>query len=342
MSAHNQAAWIKGAKAHPFVVDDAPLWPVNAHEVRIKVSSAAVNPVDWKIQSLGIFLQEYPAIVGTDVAGTIEAVGEGVVGLEKGDRVLAYAASLGLNGKPEYAGFQHYVLAIDSLVTKLPANVSFDEGSVLPLSLATAAHGLFDPAFLGLDRPSASPNPANKHKTVLVWGGASSVGASAVQLIVRAGYTVVATASTHNHEFVRSIGATTVIDYQDADVVAKLRAAVHGEWSGAYDAISAQGSVQKAAEVIGSGKIVTTLPPPNDLPAGIEANRVFAGLLATSHKQLGYWLFREYLPSALADGNIKPVPPPLIVHGGLSHVQEGVDLQKKGVSGKKVVVRVDE
>ena len=49
----NQAAWIKEAKGNPFVVEDAPLWPVGEHEIRVKNVAAAVNPVDWKIQDHG-------------------------------------------------------------------------------------------------------------------------------------------------------------------------------------------------------------------------------------------------------------------------------------------------
>lgn len=59
-------------------------------EILIKVHSAALNPVDWKIQKYGIFIEEFPTILGTDIAGDVEEVGEGVVDFQKGDRVYVY------------------------------------------------------------------------------------------------------------------------------------------------------------------------------------------------------------------------------------------------------------
>lgn len=336
----NQAAWIKAAKAKPLVVEDAPMWVPKAGEVLIKNAAVAINPVDYKIQEYGIFLSAYPAILGTDVSGTIEAVGEGVTNVAKGDRVLAYAVSLGLGGKPDYAAFQLYTLAPSTLVTKLPASVSFEEGSVLPLAMATAAHGLFAASHLALARPTATPDAANAKKNLLVWGGASSVGASAIQLAARAGYNVITTASAHNHDLVLSLGASKAFDYKDADVVTKIHAAVPGEWVGAYDAISEHGSVAKCAEVIKSGKIATTLPPPKDLLKEVTTVSVFSAVVATSEKELGQWLYNEYLQASLADGSIKALPQPQLVSGGLAGVQEAMDTLHKGVSGKKVVVRV--
>ncbi|BFZ64103.1 hypothetical protein YB2330_005241 [Saitoella coloradoensis] len=335
----NQAAWIKESKANPVVVDSAPVYTPGKGEVVVKNAAAAINPVDWKIQDSGYFINTYPNILGTDVAGTIEEVGEGVTEFKKGDRVLAYAASLGLGGKPEYAGFQKYTLAPSFLVTKLPENVSFDQGAVLPLGLATAAHGLFSDKHLNLVRPSGTPEAPRAKQNVLIWGGSSSVGASAVQLAARSGYTVISTASAHNHDLVISLGAAKVFDYKDPEVVSKIQDSVSGgEWVGAFDAISEGGSVEKSAEVIKTGKVATTLPPPENLPEGIQASGVFAGLLATQEAELGKWLFNEYLPGALADGQVKPAPAPLVVEGGLEGAQKAMDTLKKGVSGKKVVI----
>lgn len=159
-----------------------------------------------------------------------------------------------------------------------------------------------------------------------MWGAASSVGTSVVQLAANAGYTVIATASKSNHDLVLALGAAKVFDYNDSDVVEKLKAAVNGEWVGAYDAISAGGTVEKSAEVIGKGFVATTLNPPKELPNGISAKGVFAGLLAASDKEIGKWLFREYLPGALKDGTFKASPPPHVVGHGLDKIQASMSL----------------
>lgn len=61
----NQAAWLVEGKGKPLKVDEAELWKPGPDEVLIKVSAAAVNPIDWKMQDYGIFVQSYPAIMGT-------------------------------------------------------------------------------------------------------------------------------------------------------------------------------------------------------------------------------------------------------------------------------------
>ena len=81
-----QALFIQ-SKQGPFVLGtrDVPTPPPG--EVLIKVQATSLNPVDWKIQVYGAFVESYPAIVGTDIAGEVEAVGEGVDGWKKGDKV---------------------------------------------------------------------------------------------------------------------------------------------------------------------------------------------------------------------------------------------------------------
>jgi NADPH:quinone reductase-like Zn-dependent oxidoreductase len=152
------------------------------------------------------------------------------VTFKKGDRVI----SLSLIEK-EYKGFQLYALAPEYTLALLPASVSFDVGAAIPLAFATAAQGVLSPGHLSLARPSTQPDPTLKDKKVLVWGGSSSVGAFAVQLAVHAGYTVVSTASPHNHDLVRSLGAAGVFDHSGADVVQKIHAEFGKDgWVGAY------------------------------------------------------------------------------------------------------------
>lgn len=85
----NQAAWIIKAKAKPLEVDFAEMWKPGPGEVLVKNSAWAVNPVDWKIQDTGTYVQKYPNILGEDSAGEIDAVGEGITHLKIGQRVMA-------------------------------------------------------------------------------------------------------------------------------------------------------------------------------------------------------------------------------------------------------------
>lgn len=84
----NQASWITAAKAKPLKVDNADMWKPGPNEVLIKNAAWAVNPVDWKIQDSGYYIQKYPNILGEDSAGEIYEVGSNVTNLKKGQRVM--------------------------------------------------------------------------------------------------------------------------------------------------------------------------------------------------------------------------------------------------------------
>ena len=83
----NRAAWIPEAKAR-LEVSDAPYPKPGPGEVVIKAGAVAINPVDWKIQDTGFYIQNYPNVLGEDAAGEVAEVGEGVTKFKVGQRVL--------------------------------------------------------------------------------------------------------------------------------------------------------------------------------------------------------------------------------------------------------------
>lgn len=82
-----QNALVLGEKLGKLVVSTLPIPTPGAGELLIKVHATGLNPVDMKIQSLGMFVEKFPAILGSDAAGEVEQVGDGVEGWSKGDRV---------------------------------------------------------------------------------------------------------------------------------------------------------------------------------------------------------------------------------------------------------------
>ncbi len=166
-----------------------------AGEVLVHVHAAGVNPIDWKLRAgflKDFFPQSFPHIPGRDLAGIVEEVGPGVTTFQKGQAVFGQSA----NGSyTEYA-----VASVQTLALK-PETISFDEAATIPVGATTAWQGLFDHGQL------------QSGQRVLILGAAGGVGLFAVQLARWKGAQVIGTASTANLDFVRSLGAETVIDY---------------------------------------------------------------------------------------------------------------------------------
>jgi NADPH:quinone reductase-like Zn-dependent oxidoreductase len=179
-----------------------------------------------------------------------------------------------LIGDPAYGGFQLYTIAKEITVAGIPDSIPYEQAVVLPLSISTAAAGLYQKGFLELPYPTIDPKPIGK--TILVWGGSSSVGSTTIQLAVASGLDVVSTASQRNFEYVKELGAKHVFDHSSATVVEDIITALKGtKFVGAFDAISLPETVKATAEVVhqlGGGKIAIVLPAPAEgLPSDVTA-----------------------------------------------------------------------
>ncbi|EKG16023.1 Alcohol dehydrogenase superfamily zinc-containing [Macrophomina phaseolina MS6] len=339
----NRAAWITAVRAKPLKVDSAPYPKAGPGEVVIKNSVVAINHVDWKIQDFGFLLEQYPNVLGADVAGVVEEVGPGVTLLKKGDRIAAMGHGLQTQN-PAHGGFQHYTAVLESIATPIPHSMNFEDGVVLPIAVSTAAGGLYHKDKLALPLPSHEPTPSGK--TILVWGGSSAVGSMAIQLAVASGVRVVATASSHNHKLVGYLGANAAVDYKSPNAVNEILLAlqeVGGEFAGVYDAISEGDSFDNVGAVVrklGGAKVVNVLPP-HSPPEGFQPSVVFAtDVLREENKGVLEAVWAKFLPGALTSHQLKAFPEPSIIGEGLEAVQEGLEKLKAGVSAKKLVVKL--
>ncbi len=132
------------------------------------------------------------------------------------------------------------------MCSALPDAISFEAAAVLPLALTTAAAGLFEKDQLDLVLPTAKPT--EQGQTVVIFGGATSVGMNAIQLARNAGYDVIATASTRNFEFLQSLGDGALVDYHDSDVIEKINRHLDGRHLAGILAL-ANGSLSQAIAV---------------------------------------------------------------------------------------------
>ena len=364
----NTAAWLS-TKQSPLQVGPAPYTSPKADEIVIENHAVAINPIDWIKQVAGDFLFnwiKYPFILGSDSAGAVVEVGSAVTRFKVGDRVLGHA--VGTDPKRNSAAegsVQTYSVLLERMASPIPEDLSYESASVLPLGLSTAACGLFEKDQLALDYPSASSKPNGK--TLLVWGGSTSVGSNAIQLAVAAGYEVFTTASPRNFDYCKKLGASRVLDYNDARVVPDLIEALSGKTLAGALAIGA-GSPEACVAVVRAcqgAKFVSmaTFPVSFDQPLGqnvpmlatvsrflwfsvsfwlktrlrgLRSKFIFGSSLV--HSDVGRVVYADFLPRALAEGRFIAAPEPQVAGAGLGAIQAALDLQRKGVSARKIVV----
>lgn len=333
----NRAAVLKEAKAQ-ITVEDRSIPQPEASELLVKNYAIATNPVDWKMRDSGYFIKSYPIILGSDIAGIVEAVGSGVTHFKKGDRVTGFADVLASSDSRNGA-FQQYTILKDCVAAKLPESMSLEEAAILPMAVATAGSGIFNS--MDIPRP-----PTKQQGAFIVWGASSSVGTAAVQIAKSLGYSVYAVCSPRNHAYIKQLGAKETFDYNDSSVVKNIIQALKADNQQdvvAFDAISENGSAPQTAAVLeafGGGKLCLTLPWPEDVkkPDSVEISAVFAAVVASDLKEFGKWLFGEWLEKSLADKTYVPSPGIEKVDGGINGVQKALDLHSKGLSGKKLVL----
>ncbi|KAH6658029.1 chaperonin 10-like protein [Truncatella angustata] len=343
----NRAAWLVSERADPLQVSSGPdQTKAEENEVIIRVAAIAINPSEPHIQAIGIsFLQlKFPHVLGSDIAGTVVKVGSNVSLFQPGDRVIGHCLGL-MHGGARHGGFQEFAACLQTTVAKIPESLPFAHAAVLPLSISTSATALYE--HLQLRQPTVEPTKTGKD-VVLIWGGATSIGSSAIQMAVASGYKVITTASAKNHEYVKSLVVTgkedvTVLDYADADISRKIIAHIkdHGlDFSGVYDCVSKETTVRVCVEVAGTfgGHLVSTVLPGVTSPReDVELRLVWAtsaGMVADG----GQLIWKNFVTPALENGTLKAKPEPQIVGEGLEKIQEAMNLYKKGVSATKLVV----
>jgi NADPH:quinone reductase-like Zn-dependent oxidoreductase len=169
-------------------------------EILVKVYASGVNPVDWAVRSgANIRMRSFltlPMTLGWDAAGIVEAIGSEVSSLQKGDAVY------GVPNFPADGSYAEYCVAKASQFGLKPQSLSFNEAAAVPLAALTAWTGMFWHGKL------------QHGQRIFIQGASGGVGSFAVQLAKAKGAYVIATASTHNLEHLRQLGADEVIDYK--------------------------------------------------------------------------------------------------------------------------------
>lgn len=301
-------------------------------QVLVRIKASGVNPIDYKIRTGRAPYADpvLPAVLGTELAGVVEAVGAGVTRFKAGDEVYGLVGGVrGLQGT-----LAEFVAADWRLLALKPKNLSMREAAALPLVFLTAWEGLVDSARL------------HSGQTVLVTGGSGGVGHIAVQIAKAFGAEVFATASPAKHEMVRGLGATP-IDYHTTKAADYVAAFTGGKgFDVVYDTVGGSSlddaleSVRIRGHVVSCAAFGTHSLAPSSLRAA-TVNGVFVLLpMLTGEGRAHHGEVLTDATRLVEAGKLKPVLDPR--HFTLATVHDAHDAVEQGTAFGKVVIDIAE
>ena len=353
-------------------VVDSPIPKPGPGEVLIKIVVSGTNPKDWKVPAW----TSQPTNTGDDIAGLVEAVGEGVYGLRRGDRVAALHQPLKPSGS-----FAEYAIAPQSTTFPLPDSISFEEGATIPLAAYTAVVAIFyqlgfpSPWEKGVKSTKTSAEDTLQRRPLVVYGASTAIGAFAIKLAHSARVHPIIAVGSKNSEFVRpfldSAKGGCIADYTahktDEELVDAIKDAlekaggVGGRTFDAFDCVSDEKTIKLLTKLMagtpsasGRKPRVTVILPVEDKnsESSVEVLRTEVGLV---HSQTGQGEFASAEGGKLfglvwsqafsrspADGWLTAHPFE-VQKGGLAGLESGLKGLRDGtVRAKKILIRLGE
>ena len=222
---------------------ELPIPEVGPNDVLIRVRAAGVNPADISIRE-GRYAQmmplTFPAIMGSDFAGTVAQVGAHVTAVRPETQV--YGISFGGGTYAEYLR-----VPATGEFAALPASLDVVHAAALPMAGMTAL-GALDTAALA------------KGAVLLIVGGAGGIGTFAIQMAAQLGAHVIATARTEDQEYLRSLGAAETVDFTRGDVVEAVRTSHPGGVDAVMDVVSGSAAIGHVAQALRTGgRLLSTI-----------------------------------------------------------------------------------
>ncbi|MDB5771050.1 MAG: NADPH:quinone oxidoreductase family protein [Burkholderia sp.] len=278
------------------VVEDLPDVTPGPGQVAIDVHAAGVNfPDVLIIQNKYQFKPELPFVPGSELAGVVRAIGEGVTHVKPGDKVMAFVSQ---------GAFAQQIVASAQVVTPMPAGLDFDTAAAVTLTYATSHHAV-------VDRAQLKPG-----ETMLVLGAAGGVGLAAIDIGKALGARVIAAASSDEKlEVCKTHGADATINYSTEDLREAIKAATGGKGPDViYDPVGGRYAEPAFRSIAWRGRYLVVgfangeipkLPLNLALLKGASLVGVFWGDFARREPKANLAAMRE-LMGWMAEGKIKP------------------------------------
>jgi NADPH:quinone reductase-like Zn-dependent oxidoreductase len=272
-------------------------------EVLIRVHASSVNPFDWK-QRRGVAEVSLPAVLGSDVSGTVEV--SRAPDFAEGDEVFGMANS---------GAYSEFATAAAAVIAKKPAAVSHEQAAAIPVAGLTAWQALFDRG--GLE----------SGQTVLIAGAAGGVGHFAVQFAKHAGARVIGTGSSRNRDFVLGLGVDEYVDYTEQDVAEAV-----SDVDVVFDTVGGE-TTELLVPVLREGGILVTIAaaPPEDA-ARERGARAELLVMSPSSDQLAR------VAELVAAGDVRVELAEVLP---LNEVQRAHELSESGHTRGKIVLTPD-
>lgn len=232
---------------------DLPVPEPRDGEVRIRVRAAGLNPVDFKLREgklKPITRLSMPIVLGSELAGTVDALGPGVTRLAVGDEVFARVA------KDQLGAFAEWCCVREELVALKPTSIDFPSAAAIPLAALTALQVLRDELSV------------SKGQRVFIPGGAGGVGTFAIQLAKHFGASVATTASPRGKALVERMGADVVVDYTTTRFANEL-----SDYDSAFDLVGGETLTGCFDVVRRSGRVVSIAGMPEPTTATKDLGR---------------------------------------------------------------------
>ncbi|WP_414548928.1 NAD(P)-dependent alcohol dehydrogenase [Anabaena sp. CCY 0017] len=217
---------------------------IKPNQLLVKVHASSVNPIDWKTRQGMLSLlsgNNFPLILGFDLAGEVVAVGSQVRSFQIGDAVYGSTSFPG-------GAYAEFAAVPENLIASKPTNLTYEEAATVPLAALTALQALRDQGNI------------KSGQTVLINGASGGVGMFAVQIAKALGTEVIGVCSTRNLEFVKFLGADRVIDYTQEDFTENSR-----QYDIIFDAVGKRSLSNCKRVLTPNGIYISTLPTPEVL-----------------------------------------------------------------------------
>ncbi|KAK9334105.1 chaperonin 10-like protein [Lipomyces starkeyi] len=330
-------AIVHGDPLHVEIVD-SPVPIPGDDEVLIKVEVSGSNPKDWKYP----LYSKRPHNSGDDIAGTIVSVGESVVEFKPGDRVAAFHKM-----RAPHGSFAEYAIAYAYTTFHIPASVTFEEASTVPLASLTAAYGLWEALCL----PTPWRPAPTEEIPVLVYGASTSVGIFAIKLAKLAGIGPIIGVAGSGSQVALEAGADFIVDYRNnSDISGSIRSFLKSgqKLLYAWDTVSEHGSYHHAIHALEPGlesKLCLILPSRKFEDIDKTTTNFTVVSVANAHdenaarRDFAYIFYRQ-LTKWFQEGKFTGHRVD-IVEGGLAGIEGAlIDLKAGRVSASKKIFRI--